>query len=81
MVMAYFAEIQNNVVTGVISVNDTDVDNKDFPESEPIGQAFIAACGIPGDFLQCSITGEYRGAYPGPGFTWDGSNFAAPAAP
>jgi hypothetical protein len=68
--MAHFAEIQNNIVTRVLVVNNEDIDGGTFPASEPLGQAFLAACGITGDFLQCSYSGSFRGAYPGPGWTW-----------
>jgi len=69
--MAHFAEMIGNEVASILVVNNADIDGGDFPDSEPIGQAFIAACGIPGDFLQCSYSGSFRGAYPGPGWTYD----------
>jgi len=84
--MAYFAEIQNNEIIQVIAISNNDVDNLPFPESEPIGQAFIASVGIVGEWLQTSYSGSYRGIYAGIGFTfnpWLGEygEFVAPEAP
>lgn len=69
--MAYFAEISNNEIIQVIAISNTDVDNLPFPESEPIGQAFIASLGIVGDWLQTSYNANFRGIYAGIGFTFD----------
>ena len=53
--MAHFAKIdENNIVENVIVVSDKDCGNLEFPESEPIGQAFIASCGIEGNYKQTS---------------------------
>lgn len=81
--MAHFAQIEDNYVTEVIVVNNADCGGGDFPESEPIGQTFIASCNIFGDFLQCSYSGSFRGAYPGPGWTYDHEldEFIAPPTP
>ena len=38
--MAHFAKIENGSVTQVIVVNNQVLENKPFPESEPIGVAF-----------------------------------------
>ena len=81
--MAHFAQMIGNEVTSILVVNNVDIDGGDFPESEPIGQAFIAACNIPGDFLQCSYSGSFRGAYPGAGWLYDAAadEFIAPMIP
>jgi len=84
--MAYFAQINNNVVTEVIVIANDDCDNLPFPESEPVGQAFIASLGIQGDWLQTSYNGNFRGVYAGIGFTYDASigeygEFVEPLAP
>ena len=71
--MAHFANIQNNEVGQVIVVSNDDCDNLPFPESEPIGQAFIASLGIPGTWLQTSYSGSFRGIYAGVGFAFDAS--------
>jgi len=69
--MAHFAQITNKEVLEVIVISNADCDNLPFPESEPVGQAFIAALGIAGDWLQTSYNGNFRGQYAGPGYTYD----------
>lgn len=78
--MAHFARMIGNEVASVIVVNNVDIDGGDFPDSEPLGRAFLAECGIPGDFLQCSYSGSFRGVYPSPGWTYDATldEFVAP---
>lgn len=63
--MAHFAQMTNGLVSDVIVVSNDDCDNLPFPESEPVGQAFIASLGIPGDWLQTSYNGNFRGLYAG----------------
>ena len=79
--MAHFAKVQNNIVDEVIVVSNDDCDNLDFPESEPIGQAFIASLGLSGEWLQTSYHANFRGAYAGIGFKYDAEldEFVAPA--
>ena len=84
--MAYFAEISNNEIIQVIAISNTDVDNLPFPESEPIGQAFIASLGIVGEWLQTSYNANFRGVYAGIGYTFNPAlgeygEFVAPEAP
>lgn len=55
-----------------------DCGSLDFPDTEPLGQAVLAASGFTGDYLQCSYSGSFRGAYPGQGWLWDGVQFTAP---
>ncbi len=70
--MAHFAEIdETQTVIQVIVINNDEVDNLPFPESEPIGQAFIASLGITGDWLQTSYNGNFRGHYAGIGYSYD----------
>ena len=63
--MAHFAKIINDTVTQVIVVSNDDCGGGVFPESEPIGQAFIASCGIDGLWLQTSYHANFRGKYAG----------------
>ena len=81
--MAHFARIDNGVVREVIVVNNADCGGGDFPESEPIGQAFIASIGIAGEWLQTSYNGNFRGTYAGIGYTYDSDldEFVPPSAP
>lgn len=76
--MAHFAKIENNVVVDVIVVSNADCGNLDFPESEPVGQAFIASLNIDGEWLQTSYNSNFRGLYAGIGYIWDGENFLPP---
>lgn len=69
--MAHFAQIVNNVVTNVIVVSNDDCGGGEFPESEPIGQAFIASLGLDGLWLQTSYHANFRGCYAGSGYTYD----------
>jgi hypothetical protein len=69
--MAHFAQVQDGIVRNVIVVNNSDCGGGDFPDSEPAGQAFIAAIGIDGDWLQTSYNGNFRGQYAGQGMTYD----------
>lgn len=55
----------------VIVVSNQDIDGLEFPESEPIGQAFIASLGLDGDWLQTSYSGSFRGCYAGISYTYD----------
>ena len=69
--MANFAKVVNNQVDVVIVVSNECCDNLPFPESEPIGQAFIASCGIEGEWLQTSYNASFRVAFAGIGDYFD----------
>jgi len=69
--VAHFAQVQENIVRSVIVVNNSDCGGGDYPDSEPIGQAFIADIGIDGDWLQTSYNNNFRGTYAGQGMTYD----------
>jgi hypothetical protein len=78
--MAHFAKINDNVVQEVIVISNDDCGGGDFPESEPVGQAFIASLGIEGEWLQTSYSGSFRGLYAGIGFEYseESDTFVAP---
>jgi hypothetical protein len=79
--MAHFALIDDtNIVREVIVIANDDCGGGDFPESEPIGQAFIAALGLPGTWLQTSYHGNFRKRYAGIGYNYDSDidEFVAP---
>ena len=62
--MAHFVKVNSDGSTGdVIVISNDDCGGGDFPESEPIGQAFIASLGIDGYWLQTSYNGNFRGNY------------------
>lgn len=69
--MAHFAQMDKNEVQSVIVISNDDCDNLPFPESEPIGQAYIASLGISGTYLQTSYNGSFRGIYAFPGALFD----------
>ena len=69
--MAHFAQVENNIVRNVIVINNSDCGGGDYPDSEPIGQAFIAAIGVEGEWLQTSYNNNFRGTYAGQGMTYD----------
>lgn len=79
--MAHFAKVENNIVGQVIVVANSDCGDLEFPESEPVGQAFIASLGLEGEWLQTSYHANFRGIYAGIGFTYDPEldEFVAPA--
>jgi hypothetical protein len=71
--MAHFAKLdQNNVVLEVNVVNNSDIQNLPFPESEPVGIAFLVqwSNGYP-YWKQTSYNGNIRKNYAGIGYTYD----------
>jgi len=78
--MAHFAKVENGIVTTVIVVNNETLGNLEFPESEAVGQEFIASLGLTGTWKQTSYNGNFRGKYAGAGDTYDETNdvFVAP---
>jgi len=70
--MAHFARLDDqNVVRQVIVISNDDAPDP-YPESEPLGQTFIAdVLGLTGTWLQTSYNGNFRGAYAGAGYTYD----------
>ena len=70
--MAHFARVEDNTVREVIVINNEVLENKDFPESEPIGIAFCKSLyGADTNWLQTSYNSNFRGAYAGSGMTYD----------
>lgn len=70
--MAHFARVEDNIVREVIVVNNEVLENKPFPESEPIGIAFCKSLyGADTEWLQTSYNGNFRGAYAGSGMIYD----------
>lgn len=86
--MAHFARIEENTVWEIIVVTNDSISDSPFPESELLGQTMLTDSGFAGDWLQCSYSGSFRGAFPGTGWTWkpnsrrkDGGTFEPPAIP
>ena len=69
--MAHFAQITNGIVQQVIVIANQDCDDLPFPESEPIGQAYIASLGLNGEWLQTSYNNNFRGTYAGIEYTFN----------
>ena len=82
--MAHFALVDSGIVRNVVVIANAVMDDLPFPESEPLGQAFIATlpdlAAQSGEWRQCSYNGNFRGVYPGMGFTFDGINFISPSS-
>ena len=81
--MAHFALVDDqNIVRNVITVANAAIDDLPFPESEPVGVAFIATlpdlAAQAGTWWQCSYNNNFRGVYPGMGFGFDGVDFIPP---
>jgi len=70
--MAHFVRVENKIVREVIVVNNEVLENKPFPESEPIGIAFCKSLyGADTEWLQTSYNGNFRGRYAGSGSIYD----------
>ena len=79
--MAHFARVENNKVAQVIVIANDDCGGGEFPESEPIGQVFIASIGLTGDWLQTSYSSSFRSKFAGVNDIFDGTDFVAPPSP
>jgi len=69
--MAHFAQVENGIVRTVTVIANDDCGGGNFPESEPIGQAFIASLGLAGEWKQTSYSGSFRAKYAGIGDRYD----------
>ena len=70
--MANFAQInEQNFVTEIIVIANADCNGGVFPNSEPIGQTFIASIGLTGEWLQTSYKGNFRNIFAGIGDYFD----------
>lgn len=73
--MSHFAQIDNDgKVLQVIVVSNDDIKENtlSFPDTEPVGQKFIAnTLLLPGEWRQTSYNGKFRGKYAGIGDRYD----------
>jgi hypothetical protein len=69
--MAHFALVENGTVQQTIVISNDDCGGGNFPDSEPIGQAFIASLGLKGEWLQTSYSGSFRNMFAGPGILFE----------
>jgi hypothetical protein len=79
--MAHFAKIENGIVREVIVIGNENCGGGDFPESESVGQEFIASCGLSGEWKQTSYSAGFRSKYAGIGDLYDADldEFVTPA--
>jgi len=81
--MAYFAKLENNIVTQIISVSN-DVCGEptlDFPDTDAAGRAFIAnILKFDGVWKQTSFNSSFRGRFAGLGYEYSSNldEFIAP---
>lgn len=74
--MAYFAKLENNIVTQVISVSNEVCGEPTltFPDTDSAGRAFIAnQLKFDGVWAQTSYNANFRGCYAGIGYIFDPS--------
>jgi len=80
--MAHFAWLdKDNVVYQVSVVNNSDIQDLPFPESEAVGITYLTSVhGSGKTWKQTSYSASFRGLYAGIGFTYDAINdvFVAP---
>lgn len=70
--MAHFCKINSDgIVEQVIVIDNKDCGDLDFPDSEPIGQAFIKSIGLDGIWRQTSYNSNFRSKYSGIGDKYD----------
>lgn len=72
--MAHFARVSNGIVQQVIVVSNDDCGGGTYPDSEPIGQTFLASLGLAGEWRQTSYNANFRGKYAGIGDVFDSVN-------
>lgn len=77
--MAHFARVIDGVVESVVVVDNKDCGDGVFPESESLGQEFLASLGFDGEWVQCSYSNSFRFWMPSAGYTWDGVAFMMPS--
>lgn len=71
--MAHFAKLDdNNIVLEINTVNNSDVQDLPFPESEPVGIKFLTEwSGGYTNWKQTSYNNNFRKRYAGIGYTYD----------
>ena len=71
--MAHYARVIDGTVVKVHVLANTVITDDEGVEHEEWGQAFLADLHgyQPEELIQCSYNGNFRGVYPGVGFTYD----------
>jgi hypothetical protein len=73
--MAHFAHIENNIVTQVIVVDNSDILDEQGNESEAVGIQFCTDL-LGGTWVQTSYNGNIRKNYAGINYTYDNTRDA-----
>ena len=68
--MKHFAKIENNIISQIIAIEDSDCGELDFPNSETVGKQYIENIGLTGDWFETSITSSFRQRY-----AWIGGSY------
>lgn len=74
--MSHFARVENGIVQEVIVLSNDSINEPEitFPETEKVGQKFIAeVLSLPGEWKQTSYSGSFRYNYAGEGHCFDPS--------
>jgi hypothetical protein len=79
--MAHFAKVVDGLVETVLAVDNDDINGGEFPRDEQAGKDFLAGLGFEGEWVQTSYNANFRGAYAGQGYVWDGEKFFDPTIP
>lgn len=83
--MAHYAYVVDGVVQKVHVLANPVLLDEDGVEQEALGQAFLADLHgyNPDELVQCSYNANFRGVYPGPGYSYDpvADVFVAPEVP
>jgi hypothetical protein len=70
--MAHFAKVENNIVSGVIVVNNSVITDENGQEQESLGVAFCKSLfGEDTEWVQTSYNNSFRGQYAGAGMIYD----------
>jgi len=75
--MAHFAKVEDGIIQEVIVVSDDDCGDS-YPDSEKVGQDFIATLGLSGEWRQTSYNNNFRNKYAGIGYSYQDYMFISP---
>ena len=77
--MAHFAQLNGQIVSQVIVINNEVIGNASGLDGEAVGVTFCQSLfGADTEWAQTSYSGAFRGKFAGIGDLFDGTNFIAP---
>ena len=83
--MAHYAYVVEGLVEGVYVLANPVITDSEGVEQEALGQEFLANLHglVAENFIQCSYNANFRGIYPGVGYSYDPLTdvFTAPGVP